>query len=63
MARMLADEPAPLASPLRAAREEFNLHRRGSPDSPRIRLWKTSPTLVAAPDGEPSEPTPEAVAA
>jgi ribonucleoside-diphosphate reductase alpha chain len=25
MARMLADEPAPLSSPLRAAREEFNL--------------------------------------
>ena len=25
MARMLADEPAPLASPLRAAREDFNL--------------------------------------
>ena len=48
MARMLADEPAPLASPLRAAREDFNL--RTDEEAPAQDLnEEEAPAMVAAP--------------
>ena len=48
MARMLADEPSPLASPLRAAREDFNL--RTDEEAPAEDIHQEdAPVVVAAP--------------
>ena len=48
MARMLADEPSPLASPLRAAREDFNL--RTDEEAPAEDIHQeNAPVVVAAP--------------
>ena len=53
MARMLADEPVPLASPLRAAREDFNL--RTDEEAPAEEIYEeeaaavvTAPVMEAA---------------
>ena len=48
MARMLADEPVPLASPLRAAREDFNL--RTDEEAPAEETYEEeAPAVVTAP--------------
>ncbi len=48
MARMLADEPVPLASPLRAAREDFNL--RTDEEAPAEETYEeVAPAVVTAP--------------
>jgi len=67
MARMLADEPAPLSSPLRAAREEFNL--RTDEEAPPLEELpiKDTPAPVMEAVAEPvveavAEPNLEAVA-
>jgi len=60
MARMLADEPAPLASPLRAAREDFNL--RTDDEAPADYLNENeAPVMMAAPVME-EPPIMEAIA-
>ncbi len=46
MARMLADEPAPLASPLRAAREDFNL--RTDEEAPAEEVYEEEAPLMVA---------------
>ena len=60
MARMLAADPAPLASPLRAAREEFNV--RTDDEAPADFLDEEEvPTMMAAPTMEKA-PVMEAIA-
>ncbi len=70
MARMLADEPAPLASPLRAAREEFNLRTDDeappveelpAEDAPASLIVEAAPVMEAITDPV-TEPAVEAVA-
>ena len=52
MARMLADEPAPLASPLRAAREDFNL--RTDEEAPAEEMYEEeAPAPIMASEAEP----------
>ena len=58
MARMLADEPTPIASPLRAAREDFQIPAEAAPMTEAVSMTEAGPDLdafadsVAAPEVE-----------
>jgi len=50
MARMLADEPAPIASPLRAAREDFQMPIEAAPVAEAAPMTEAEPMTEAGPD-------------